>query len=200
MGRPQRRGIARHQKAAAGIAVQAVHQLEGLSGLEGAQGLDDPETDAAAAVHCNARRLIENEQSVRRVHYRPRDSLQYGRGGPPLYPARALLRLLPDRWHANPVLDAQARVRPCAVTVHPHLTLADDAEYARAWHIAEAPGQVFIEALSGIRFLDLEVPYPMAPAPAFRGRAGTRAGSFTPGSPGIVLWHWPSRCKTLFLQ
>jgi hypothetical protein len=111
-----------------------------------------------------------------------------------------MLRLFPKRRHADPVIDAQAHFRPGATAVHPYFPPADDAENPRPRHIAEAPGQVLVEALASILGLDLEVPHPMAPTPVFPCRVAARGGDFAPGSPGLVLWHVDSRCKALFLQ
>src|SRR6185312_7882985 len=196
----QRRGIACHQEAAAGIPVQAVRQLERLAGLEGPQGLDDSEADAAAAVHCDARRLVEDEEPVRLLDDRPPHRLHHRRWGPARCPRRALLSLLPDRRHPDTIVEAQARIRAGPAPVHPHLSAANDAEYPGPWHIAQAAGQVLVEALAGIPLLDLEMPHAMAPAPVCGGQAIQRAVGFTPGSPGFVLWHVDPQCKALFLQ
>src|SRR6185437_3065045 len=154
----------------------------------------------AAAVHCNAGRLVEDEKPVGLLDDRPSDGLHHRRRRPAPHPGRAVLRLLPDRWHPHPVIAAQASVGASPPAVHPYLSPADDAEYPGPRDIAQAAGQVLVEALAGLPFLDLEMTHAMAPAPVYGGQAIARAVSRPPGSLGIVLWHVDPQCKALFLQ
>src|SRR6185312_1909072 len=128
MDRAQGRVIARDQEAAARIPVQAVHQLEGLAGLESPQSLDDPKADAAAPMHRNAGRLVQDAETTRLLHDRPLDRLQHPRRrtGPcsrPSLAASSAVRpswriALPDGRYADPVMGAQARFRPGASAVN----------------------------------------------------------------------------------
>src|SRR6266403_1209100 len=58
----QRARVARDQQAPAGIAVEAMHEFEGIVRVQGAQCLDDPETHPAAAVDRDTGRLVEHQE------------------------------------------------------------------------------------------------------------------------------------------
>ena len=56
--------IARHQQAAAGVAVEPMHQLQSLARPRRSQRLDHAEAHAAAAVHGDAGGLVDHQQML----------------------------------------------------------------------------------------------------------------------------------------
>ncbi len=77
--RTERGARARHEQAAARVAIEPVHQLERLLGSQGAQSLDGAEGKPGPAVHGEAGRLVQHEDARvfvddRPPHHLPRES------------------------------------------------------------------------------------------------------------------------------
>ncbi len=131
--RAQRRGLARHQQQAAGVAIQPVHQFEIFLRTRGAQGLDDTEAHATAAVHGDTRRLVDHQQLRILVH----DGVAHARN--------QRFRRAPwrcsgtgfHRRHAHDVVCLQPCVRLGALAVHAHLALANHSKNMGLRHVGE---------------------------------------------------------------
>ena len=64
----QRRPRPGHQQAAAGVAIEAVRELERLGRAQRAQCLDGAECEARSAVHREPRRLVQHQDPLILVH------------------------------------------------------------------------------------------------------------------------------------
>ncbi len=148
--RAQRRGLARHQQQAAGIAIEAMHQLEIFIGTRGAQRFDHAEAHATATVHSHPGRLVDDQQLWVLVHDGAGDALQQCAGRAP----RRCLRAGSHRRHAHDVVRQQPRLGLGALAVHAHLALANHAENMGPGHILEDSRQKVVEPLSCAALVD----------------------------------------------
>jgi len=139
--------VARHAKTPAGVAVEAMHELQVLARARCAQCLDDPKTHTAAAVHGHPGGLVDHQQMLVLKNDRALDErLQTARRAPGLlgtidvHGRQAYLIARGD-----PVLGVDA------LAVDAHLALAQQAVDAAARHPAEMAHEVVVDALA--RFL-----------------------------------------------
>src|SRR5262245_307573 len=108
-----------------------MRELELLLRPECPQSLDDPEAQTAAAMDCDARRLIENEHLVVLADDRSLHQIEHRRGHAGGLPRRGL-RFDAHRRNAYGVVLLQPMLRTCAFAVHAHFSLAHDPEYPAA--------------------------------------------------------------------
>ena len=100
-----------------------MHELEGFFGTQGTERFDHAEAQATASVHCNARRLVDDDQPFIFAHDRVADELKdvVGRA------FRGILWLYAHGRNANFVPGLEAPLRPCAAAIYAHLAAAHDA-------------------------------------------------------------------------
>ena len=60
----QHRALACDKQATTGVAIQAMHQFQGLLGPRCAQRFNNASTDSAAPMHCDASRLVHHQQAL----------------------------------------------------------------------------------------------------------------------------------------
>ena len=73
--RHERRAIACHAQAPAGIPVEPMNEFEGLARARRAKRLDDTEAHAATAVYRDARRLVDHQEVFVLENHRLLDEL-----------------------------------------------------------------------------------------------------------------------------
>ena len=146
------------EQTTAGLAVEPMHELELLElGMHRAQRFDHAETDPAAAVHSDARGLIDDDQVAIFEDHRSRDELpQRLRGrlravGVPLL-FGSLDRRQPDAVAGDHPVGG---LGPSAV--YPHLPGPQDAVDQAARYRAERAHQEIVETLAVVPFLGLHV-------------------------------------------
>ena len=127
-----------------------MHQLQGLVGPGGTQHLDDAKTDAAAAMHSDAGRLIEHQQALILVDDRRLDLLdQPGRNG---FGRSRIggLDLFAVRRYPQDVALGHPAVGFDAFAVQPHLAFAQQPEQVAARDRTQKAGQQAIDPLAGL--------------------------------------------------
>src|SRR6185437_11113918 len=123
----------------------------------GAQGLDDPEGQATAAVHGDARRLVEHQQPFitmqdarfHAAHERGRD--------PTARPGRSASRLQANRRYAHAIAGAEALLGTVPAAVDAHLSAPDQAEQAAARHARQQPTEHLVQPLALLLGADLDL-------------------------------------------
>jgi hypothetical protein len=139
----QRAAALGDQKAPAGVAVQAMDQLQRFIRPQGTQRLDHPEAHAAAAMHGHPGGLVDHQQARILVDDRLGDALSQGiRGSRHLRLGRGQV----DRRDAHLVRQHQAGLGAHALAVYPYLALPDDAHDAAARQAPQVLVQVVVEA------------------------------------------------------
>jgi hypothetical protein len=133
MQRAQRARLARHQETAARVAVEAMHELQGLLGAQRPQYLDDAKAEPAAAVDRNPGGLVDDEEPFVLDDDRAAQPLQKRPGNT----ARGPFRVEPHGRHADLVVHGQTLRRIGSVAVDAHLPLAHQAVHAAARQRAE---------------------------------------------------------------
>ncbi len=150
MQRGQRAAIARHQQTAAGVAVEAVNELESLARPRRAQGLDHAKTHAAAAVDRDSGRLVDHQQMLVLKDDRPLDQFQQAArrlpgGNAPV----GLHGVYPHRRQADFVALLDAVFRVDALAIDAHFALAQQAIHSAAGHGLEVPHEEIVDPLTG---------------------------------------------------
>ena len=113
-----------NQQHAGGVAIQPVHQFEETGfGAQSTQPFDDTKTQAAAAVHCHAGRLVEHYHGVvfkQDLTLQTLDAAEVGR--------RQLILLGHTHGgHPHLVTGTKLVFRFDALLVDPHLPFSKDA-------------------------------------------------------------------------
>ena len=151
MQRGQSAAIACYQQTAAGIAVEAVHQLQRFARPGRAQGFDDAKTHAAAAVYRDAGGLVDHQQMLVLINDRPFDQFQQAARGLP----RADAPLFIDgvdayggQAHFVALLNAVFRID--ALAVDAHFALAQQTVDPAAGHRLEVPHEKIVDPLTGL--------------------------------------------------
>jgi hypothetical protein len=152
---PERRPALCDDQAAAGLAVEPVHQVEAVRfGSGRAQRFDDTVTHAATTVHGDAGRLVHHDDVVvlvkdRRGHLILQRARSRARGG--------LDVGLAQRGDPQPVTGLHPLVRLGTPAVDPQLPLAQQAVDMSARHTLQLPQQVVVQALSRVLLTDHQV-------------------------------------------
>ena len=138
----QRRAFFGEQQDARGFTVQPVHQFQELGLRTGMpQGLDDAETDPAAAVHGHARRLVDGQQ---RLVFKQDHRLETRPCGHPGF------RFLGGPHWRNPhlILGLQPVIRADPPAVDPDLAAAQDTVNMAFRDPFQPSHQVIVDALA----------------------------------------------------
>ncbi len=146
MQHAQRRSRARHEQATAGIAVEPVGEFEWLFRPQRTQRLDRAEGEPRAAVHGEARGLVEHEHAGVFVD----DGRAHGTQQGIRRPARRGLAggLHPDRRQAHLVVRCEPVVGSLALAVDAHFPSAQQPVYAAFRHSGEFAQQEIVEPLA----------------------------------------------------
>src|SRR5688500_3981787 len=143
----KRRATLRDQETSARLAVQAMHEIEFTKlGACRPQRLDHAMRESAAAVHGEARRLVDRNQ-VRvlvddRVCHRELQLAAWSRTLDGIGP--------PDRRQANSVARGDTLVRSGPLAVHAHLTFAQEPVDVGPRYAFELTQQKVVQALTDI--------------------------------------------------
>src|SRR5690606_6060828 len=142
----QRTALLRHHDAARGVAIEPVHQLEKASlRTQCAQRFDQPQADAAATVHREPGRLVDDDQTLVFVEDGIRQAVGKARGNRHL---GTFLLAHPQRRYAHLVATLQPVFSLHTPFVDPHLALAQQAVNACLGHTLELTQQEVIDSLA----------------------------------------------------
>ena len=171
----QRRAALGHEQAAARLPIQPVHEIQFLAVRPGGpQGLDHAVRHAAAAVHRDARRLVQDQQVLVLVDDGGGEQVLQRLAGRAVTPAAAARLRTTHRGQPDPVAGCDTLVGLGALAVHPHLALAQQAVDVGPRHALQDPDQEIVEPLPGIALAGVDVLH----ARAARGAAGSSATPF----------------------
>ena len=160
-------GLREIEQQPAGVAIDAMHEFERFVGPRGAQRLDDAEAHAAAAVHGDAGRLVDDQQPRIFVddgadqalhHRRRRAARRRGSAGA-------------HRRHPHDVACQQPLIGLGALAVHAHLAFADHAKDMGLGHVLEDSAEKVVEPLACAALADFHLL-------DFGGRFGRRFDGF----------------------
>jgi hypothetical protein len=150
MQRGQRRPIARDQQTAAGVPVEPMDEFQRLARARCAQGFDDTEAHAAAAVHRDPARLVDDQQMPILKNDRAFDELEQALRRS----SRLLARIDAHRRQAHLVAGGQTVFGVDALAIDAHLALAQQPVDAATRHGFEMSHQKIVDALSGLLVAD----------------------------------------------
>ena len=127
------------------IAVETVNQLE-LAGVRPrrAQAFDDAEVEPAASVHCPSGRLVQYDQAIVLVEYRPIH-------GPLPYLVRRLAwrgRRFANRRNAHDVTGRETVVLPFPSPIDTNLAATQQSVDSGARHALQIGGEEIVDSLS----------------------------------------------------